>query len=181
MRFQQFAIHAPFVLALFMFYSPIAQAQTVCVQCSEPEATYLCQPLTDSSLPLPAAEFFCVSQVAKQKEHKVCSLQRGRKDCEGELVSYAYDGGIGNDAPVHFNDGDEEKTPKQTEPSTLGEFTKRTIDSSSRAAKKAGENIGNVASGASQATTDAIKDAGKAIGDATKKTLKCLGSALNDC
>jgi len=163
-------------IAVLGFLTLPVCAETACVRCTGPDATYRCIATSEQPLASGAAGFFCASKIAGEHAHESCAVQRGATDCQGLEVSYAYDetsplgaieeGGNGND------DG---------EPSTLGEFTKDTVSTSAKTVKKAGENIGDAASKAGSATANAIKGAGSAIGNATKKTWKCLGSALNDC
>lgn len=147
-------------------------AGTVCVQCYGPEQVYRCEATDDLPIPQNAAGLFCVSRLASEYGHAGCGVRRNAAVCEGVQVSYPYQNH--QEAPAA---GGEAAVSGGTEPSTLEEFTKETVDASAESMKKAGESLGNAAS----TTADAIKGAGAAIGTATQKTLKCLGSALNDC
>lgn len=162
-----------------MFLTGAASAQTACVRCFGPEQVYRCEAVSDLAVQENAVGFFCVSRIAAEHAHESCAVQRAGGNCNGVQVSYAYDeqpGGLL--APGGGQAGD---AGTGQEPATLGEFTKETVDASARGVKNAGETIGNAANQAGNATADAIKGAGNAIGSATQKTLKCLGSALNDC
>jgi hypothetical protein len=160
-----------------------AGAQTSCVRCTSPDATYHCtagSAENAEAVPQKAAGLFCAAKVASEFGHQSCATQRESAACDGIAVTYAYDEQTapGASAPRW----QESRQPgRKGEPETLGEFAKDTAEASGEAVKNAGETIGDAAENAGKATTDAIKGAGKAIGDATKKTLKCLGSALNDC
>jgi hypothetical protein len=156
-----------------------ATAQTACVRCFGPEQVYRCEAVSDLPVEENAVGLFCVSRIAADHAHASCAVQRAGDGCEGVQVSYDY--GDQQQTGLLPEAAAADETGTGGEPATLGEFTKDTVDASARGVKKAGENIGNVASKAGSATADAIKDAGDAIGNATKKTLKCLGSALNDC
>jgi hypothetical protein len=160
-----------------------AGAQSSCVRCTSPDATYYCTAESAENAQAvseKAAGLFCAAKVASDYGHQSCATQREATACDGVAVTYAYDERI---APgMNASRWQEpEPTRRKDEPETLGEFAKDTAEASGEAVKKAGETIGDAAENAGKATTDAIKGAGKAIDDATKKTLKCLGSALNDC
>ena len=166
-------------VCLTLLTGSAASAQVACVQCSGPERIYRCEATADHPIPNQTVGLFCVSKIASEHAHEICGVQRGTTACGGVPVSYVYDENFGTSA-----DGDDDSAPNRTvygEPATLGEFTKDTVSASTETAKNAGKSIGSAASQAGTATTDAIKGAGSAIGNATKKTLKCLGSALNDC
>jgi hypothetical protein len=159
-----------------------AAAQTACVRCTGPEATYICTATSDEPFRDKAVGLFCASKIAADRQHNSCAASRAGDPCtEGVSVSFAYDGGGEGSmlpptspppGPVEQRaEKQPDKQPgKNGEPETLVDLTKDTVDGSVDAVKKAGK-----------ATGDALKDTGRAIGDATKKTLKCLGSALNDC
>ncbi len=166
-------------VCLALLTGSAALAQVACVQCSSPEQVYRCEATADEPIPNQAVGLFCVSRIASEHAHETCGVQRGVTNCGGLSVSYVYDENFGTSAGAS-GESAQNRTPNG-EPATLGEFTKDTVRASAKSAKNAGENIGNAASKAGSVTTDAIKGAGNAIGNATKKTLKCLGSALNDC
>lgn len=160
-----------------------AGAQSSCVRCAGPDATYYCTAETPEgadAVPDKTAGLFCAAKLASEYGHQSCATQREASACEGVAVTYAYDEQA---TPGMASPRWQQPKPARSkdEPETLGEFAKDTARASGDAVKNAGETIGDAAENAGKATTDAIKGAGKAIGDATKKTLKCLGSALNDC
>ncbi|MGF1621804.1 MAG: hypothetical protein ACFCUR_14460 [Rhodomicrobiaceae bacterium] len=160
-----------------------AGAQSSCVRCTGPDATYYCTAESAENADAvseKAAGLFCAARVASEYGHQICATQREATACDGIPVTYAYDeqAAPGMNAPRWQ---EPRETRRKNEPETLGEFAKDTAQASGEAVKNAGDTIGDAAKNAGKATTDAIKGAGKAIGDATKKTLKCLGSALNDC
>jgi hypothetical protein len=156
-------------------------AQTACVQCTGPDATYLCSTTAPDGVSEKAVGYFCMSRVARERGHRSCAVQRTATDCDGMLVHYVYDpGGAAFETQARQQER-QDRDAEAREPETLGEFAEETANSSAKAIKKAGETIGDAAQGAGKATANALKGAGKAIGDATKKTLKCLGSALNGC
>ena len=126
---------------------------------------------------------FCASKLARERGHQSCATERGVTECDGALVEFAYDPAA---APEAFDTGGAgqaplDQQPESGEPETLADLTKSAVDNSAKNMEKAGETLGDAARNAGEATTNALKGAGKAIGDATEKTLKCLGSALNDC
>jgi hypothetical protein len=160
-----------------------AHAQTICVRCTGPEATYRCQATAETQAAEDAIGLFCVSKLAKERGHQSCATERGAAECDGPLVEFAYDQAA---APEEFVAGAAGEAPpggppESGEPETLADLTEDAVDDSAKKMKKAGETLGDAARNAGQATTNALKGAGKMIGNATEKTLKCLGSALNDC
>jgi hypothetical protein len=157
-----------------------ASAQTACVRCTGPDATYSCTATSEERIADAALGLFCVSRIAGEHHHASCGVERGRSDCGGLPVSYVYDQGAVPGAPLAAEPQAAE-APGNGEPRTLDELTHGSVTASAKAVQKAGENLGTTAANAGKATVNAIKDAGKTVGDATKKTLKCLGSALNDC
>lgn len=160
-----------------------AHAQTICVRCAGPEASYRCQTTAEMPVSEKSIGLFCAAKLARERGHQSCATERGVKECDGPIVAFAYDPAA---APEAFNAGGDgqaplHQQPESGEPETLADLTKNAVDNSAKNMEKAGETLGDAARDAGQATTNALKGAGKAIGDATKKTLKCLGSALNDC
>jgi hypothetical protein len=171
------------VVSFALLTGSAALAETACVRCFGPEQVYRCEATADQPIPNQAVGLFCVSRIASEHAHEGCGVQRNTTVCGGLSVTYVYNDVYNEDLGTSAEDsGDRAPNRKANgEPATLGEFTKDTVKASANSAKNAGENLGNAASKAGTATTDAIKGAGNAIGNATKKTLKCLGSALNDC
>jgi hypothetical protein len=154
-----------------------ALAQSVCVHCTGPDQDYVCNVSAEGFIPAKPIGLFCASKIAGEHSHESCAVQNTPTACTGVEVSYVYRA----DSPGSLAAEPQDVNAAPGEPATLGEFTKDTVNASAKSVKKAGENIGEAASNAGSATANAIKGAGNAIGDATKKTLKCLGSALNDC
>ncbi len=154
---------------------------TVCVRCSGPEAVYSCDTGDDLRAPERSAGLFCASRIARDYGHESCATQRGSADCGGQRVRYDYpehsDPAIKTNKESDSSESNSDIAFRKREPETLRELATDTIETSKNTIKKTGENIGE----AGKATRDAIKDAGEAIGTATQKTLRCLGSALNDC
>jgi hypothetical protein len=132
----------------------LADPQFACVRCSGPDQTYRCNAMSDEAIPADAVRFFCMSQIAREHVHESCAIVRAASGCNGVDVNYVYQDGVG-DQP---GDGDREDTAAakaRDEPGTLADMTRSTVDASVKA--------------------------GKAVGEATQRTLKCLGAALNGC
>jgi hypothetical protein len=163
----------------------MASAQTACVRCTGPEATYICTATSDEPFRDRAIGLFCAARIANDRRHHSCAALRAGDPCTGGIsVSFAYDNSAAGVSPTPQTRPPapervqpERQSRENGEPATLGEFAEDTVEGTKNAVQKTGETIGE----AGKATGDAIKGAGRAIGDATKKTLKCLGSALNDC
>lgn len=176
-------VHAPCIsglVGLILLAAPAFCDEVACVICTGPDQTYRCE-VTGDAATAASTGLFCASRIAGEHAHESCAVQRASADCTGLVVTYAYREDGANGTAAVAEPPAEPKEVDKSEPKTLGEFTKDTVEGSAHAVKKAGENIGSAANKAGKATTDAIKGAGTAIGNATKKTLKCLGSALNDC
>ena len=172
-------IWLPATVCLGVLTASAVSAEMACVRCFGPEQVYRCEATSDVAIPAQAAGLFCVSKIASEHAHESCAVQRGVANCDGVPANYVYSDDAGPSWPVADDDG--RNRSQNGEPATLGEFTKDAVSASAKNVKTAGENLGSAASKAGTVTTDAIKGAGNAIGNATKKTLKCLGSALNDC
>jgi len=132
-----------------------AHADMACVRCGGPDQTYRCQAVSHEAIPAEALRYFCISQIARDHVHQSCAVLRGTSSCEGVEVSYAYQNDAAH-APLTAgaNPAGQQVNPAG-EPATLKEMTRDTVQASVKA--------------------------GKAIGDATKRALRCLGSALTGC
>jgi hypothetical protein len=131
-----------------------AEASFACVRCTGPAQTYRCRAMSDETVPAEAVRYFCMAQIAREHVHESCTALRNGVNCNGMDVSYVYQDGVA-DQPVESDRaaGEEAKKPG------LADMTLR-----------AGQAVGETAAKAGQAVTDA-----------TRRTLKCLGTALNGC
>jgi hypothetical protein len=130
-----------------------AEASFACVRCTGPDQTYRCRAMSDETVPAEAVRYFCMAQIARENVHESCTALRNGVNCNGTDVSYVYQDGVADQPVEAKGTSGEPKSP------TLGEMT-----------VKAGQAVGETAAKAGQAVTDA-----------TRRTLKCLGTALNGC
>jgi hypothetical protein len=131
-----------------------AESRSACVRCAGPDQTYRCNVMSDEAVAADAVRYFCMSQIAREHVHESCAVLRGAASCDGVDLSYVYQDGVDGQAVVT----DALPPPSSgdnTEPGTLADMTRPAFEASMRA--------------------------GKAVSEATKRTLKCLGSALNGC
>jgi hypothetical protein len=144
------------VLAALFWSAPAAHAekQVSCVRCASPDRTYRCSVMSEDDVRPDALRYFCMSQIAREHVHESCTVLRGAASCVGVDVSYVYQDGV-DDQAAGAGAGSSGVGEGKKEPGTLAELTRPAVDASVKA--------------------------GQAVGEATKRTLKCLGSALNGC
>lgn len=130
----------------------MAETLEACVRCAGPDQTYRCQASVDDAAPSDTLRYLCMTQIARKHVHQTCSVLRSPATCDGMAVTYVYRG----DVPEALAVGDKDAPPPAGEPKTLADMTRNSVGAS-------------------------VKAAGEAIGDATKRTLKCLGSAFSSC
>lgn len=131
----------------------MAQAPAACVKCAGPDQTYRCQAGEGEATPPEALRYFCLAQIAQKHVHQSCSVLRTLGSCDGMAVSYVYRSDGQQSAAAANHRG---VPPPAGEPKTLADMTPASVSAS-------------------------VEAAGQAIGDATKRTLKCLGSAFKAC
>jgi hypothetical protein len=158
-----------------------AWAESACVQCSGPDASYTCNAYDTHPIPGEAVALFCTRRIADDYGHKVCAVERNAKTCTGLAVHFTYMPEDTDVPPIEARRGAQEKSGASAEPETLGELAKDGYDASKETVKNTGKAIGQAAKKAGTATVDAIEGAGESINKATKKTIECLGSALSNC
>lgn len=173
--------------AIFILISGMAQLnaaeRSVCVKCFGPDQVYNCGATTGRPISENELQLFCITRLARDYAHQTCGAERKETQCEGKTIIYAYESEtafpikpLTQDAPAIANEDG-----KAEEPATLGEFTEQAVRSSKESFSQLGKKFGDAASNAGETTVNSVQNAGKAISHATKKTLKCLGSALSDC
>jgi hypothetical protein len=131
-----------------------AGTQTACVRCSGPERIYRCNVMSDDTVPSEATRYFCMSQIARDHVHESCSVLRGAASCDGVDVGYVYQDGAG-DQPTGSARAAPSAPAEANEPGVLADITRSAVEASIKA--------------------------GQVVGEATKRTWKCLGAALNGC
>lgn len=199
---KRYFLPAAFSLCLIVLPPLAGAAQDICVHCTEPERIYQCQvEKAEASADNRALSFFCVAKLADEYGHRTCAVVRKRSTCTGVLKTYVYDPRVVQGlagAPEAQRGEDVRKTAKNGKaskdgpPDTLVGLTKETARETGEVLGKAGRSIGGAAEKAAKATAqtsrkigesvrDALSNAGKAVDQSARKTLKCIGSAFEDC
>ena len=158
--------------------SPAIADGPICVKCFGPEQTYNCAAMADRPISQGELQMFCVSRLALDYAHRGCGVEREAPECVGKTIIYAYESETAAPASALAKD---RLASAEREPATLGEFAEEAVASSKSSMSKMGKSIGDAARNAGEATVNNVQKAGNAIGQVTRRTLKCLGSALNDC
>lgn len=131
-----------------------ADSRSACVRCSGPDQTYRCNVMSDETVAADAVRYFCMSQIAREHVHESCAVLRGAASCDGVDLSYVYQDGVDGQA-IATGAIPSVSSGDNKEPGTLADITRPAFEASVKA--------------------------GQAVGEATKRTWKCLGSALNGC
>ncbi|MFZ4807600.1 MAG: hypothetical protein ACOYLQ_10115 [Hyphomicrobiaceae bacterium] len=148
-----------------------AVAAGICVECSEPAATYRCvivqKDTSGASHALAkAANFICMTELAKAGGHGFCRVTQGSVGglCNGpERVVTIGDQGIKRPDPsLQAEPADGKKAP----PATLADLAKETVQSSGAGVQKAG---------------DAIKKGAEQIGGTVGNAWDCMISLFKRC
>lgn len=159
--------------------SPAALAQSLCVVCTGPEATYRCQPEQGPAQPGDVRlGLMCITEIANRDGHQSCSIQRSVTSCAGELRTVAVAPGpaiqvapAANQPPIPGNPPPPRaEVDKSGPPDTMAELAKRTATDGKQQLDKATDAVG-----------DAAKKTGDAVGTAAKKSWRCLSSLFKDC
>ena len=186
------------IAILFMLsgYTPSigADSQDYCIKCANPEQTYICRIVSNSSQSK-GKQFLCIMNIAKEHGHDSCTVNAQSEACSGVLVQYEVSGSDQPQIPrmdINTNPAPVAPPPSELnpngEPKTLIEFTKK----ATKATKKSMNSVG-------KDTSKAIKNTGKAIGNtggkiksftskvgsniksASKTTWKCITSLFFSC
>ncbi|MEM7778461.1 MAG: hypothetical protein AAF732_23015 [Pseudomonadota bacterium] len=169
--------------------STAAHADSVCVACDGPDATYICKSPIDLSavrrkVASRALGYACVQQIARQNGHASCKvrLEDRSQPCLGQRftlreTTVAPPANAAADRPANDTappsdpaQNTAEKTPEDRSPRTVVELAERTADASKRELKKAGRAI-----------EDTSKTVAESITDAAKKSWLCVVSLFQNC
>lgn len=180
---------------------PVHAAQSsLCVVCSEPQKTYVCNVETSQSMPSKKAlQFYCIVKTAKDGGHRFCAIQRNSEAaCLGKVLSYRYDGpeipgalrSMTQPQPPAAAPATTPETPapRKGEPETLVEMTSRAVDASKEGAKATGGAIRDAAGRPAKTVGKIGKKAGKGVGktargagSAARFAYDCMASLFRDC
>ncbi len=156
--------------------APAQAGEFHCVVCKGPDATYRCRVQTPG-LPSgrPALQYFCVTQVAKDKGHTSCSVQRTSDDnCPGEERIYVMQSPPQSASPPPaVLQG--RKTPPAKVPTTLPATPKHAAEKPVAPAGREPKTVDELA----RQSGKQIKITGSAVGQAVKKSAKTGGQVLS--
>ena len=189
-------------IACLLLHRDVAEAGTVqlCVQCTDPDKTYLCDVNTNNALQnQKGLQLFCIIRTSREGGHRSCSVdERPISQCSGEVKSYSFNAPQipenvrralakrRSQGPANSPDPD---IPPQKggEPETLIEMTRGAVGASKEGIKNSGQAVGTAAGATKQTVGNAARGVGKGVtsaagkvGSATKKTGSAVGSAAKN-
>lgn len=190
-RYQSRRVKALLAAAALPFWAGTASttsAGELCIRCTAPEQTYLCSVRGEN---VPADErrlgFYCAARIAEDDDHATCAVVRKEKQCQGVRRSYVFDG----TAPVPGALADDTRVPKREQaagaaetegpPSTVVELTRETARQTEESLEKAADQTVETTRGIGERVQDAATGVAGAVEQATRTTIRCLGSLFNDC
>ncbi len=165
-----------------------AQAGEICVRCTGPEQTYRCSVLgPDAPAEQRRLGFFCASRIAKDENHTACAAVRKEKQCLGARRSYVYDAAAGVPGPLadeRPEDRAHEAGPepeREGPPRTVVDLTRETARQTEESLEKAADRTVETSRTIGERVRDAAEGAAGAVEDATRSTIRCIGSLFDDC
>jgi len=192
-RPQSIFIYAALAAGLIAAFLPArahGEPLSVCVRCTSPVQSYLCEVaganLADGSR---NAGFYCAARLAEEHGHRTCAVARNDARCEGDYRRYVYEpeaagvpaiGVTAEELPeAEAAERAEQDAKKQEKgpPETVVELTRET-------ARKTGESLKRAADETAETTRSVgehVRDAADAVGRATRNAMKCIGSLFDDC
>ncbi|MFM1815907.1 MAG: hypothetical protein RLZ98_2602 [Pseudomonadota bacterium] len=155
--------------------STAVSAQQVCVECSEPPASYSCTiEQSDKIVAFRNSDrvirYGCVQGLAKLGNHASCRAGQAVGPCPGQPVQLSRSQLLMIEPPVEAGPSPEAAqdsgTARSGPPRTMKELAQNTLRDSKEGLESAGETV---------------KKAGQAVGGAMQKTWNCLTSLFNKC
>lgn len=186
------------VLCAVVLFVPVssAGAQSLCVACSEPKASYRCEfeGTTPGLAGEPGLQLACIKELATRGGHRKCSIDRVRATgpCDAPLAIVArpilgaapVDLSIPAASPIPAAAGHREKPLPDgtaaiapTPPETMEELAKAAVDETKKdwATTNAQVKKSTAEAGAQ------IEKAGNTVGKAVKKSWDCVTSLFARC
>lgn len=172
-----------------------AAPTSLCVACSNPAQTYVCQVDSPFAKGSQALQLFCVVKIAKEGGHSSCAVSKDVPEgqCNGPVKTYAYDGPpIPSELRAHVGGRAappaEQPAQKDGPPETLvqvgkgaGGAVRDAAGSASRVVRDAAGGAGDKVGGAAKGAGHAAKSAGSKIGDAARSAYDCVVSLFKGC
>jgi hypothetical protein len=195
------------VLAGVLAASPLPAyaADSFCVTCSAPQASYVCEvTLPVGVVPSQSPQLYCAYRLASEGGHASCSSRRaGETPCAGDYRQLAYQGpslvGPSPDAqvpeaatdPATTNEGAADPAAgeeESAEPKTVVELTEQIVEQAGNGLEAAGRTTKDMA----RVTDEAVEEAGATVAQTTRSTgskissaaktaLNCLASWFKEC
>lgn len=154
-----------------------AQAQSICVSCDNPSATYACR--LDAAFGQPEGKqlkrlvrLSCLQDIAKAFGHEVCRVRRGAVGpCTGEPYTIK----------LRRPDADAPPSPYQARPSKEPAQQRAARPAKPRRRDDPPKTVVELAEKAGKDSEKQLKKAGKAVGRAVRKTWRCVTSLFGNC
>lgn len=172
----------------------VGEPSAVCVRCTGPAQSYLCE-VSGANVGSGSrtAGFYCAARLAQEHGHRTCAVARNDVQCEGEYRHYVHEPGAAEvptigvaikDAPeAQSAEPSEQGAAKRKEgpPETVVELTRETARKTEESLKQAADDTAEATRGVGQRMRDAAAGAAETVGRATRNTIKCIGSLFDDC
>lgn len=153
-----------------------AEEAGICVHCTEPEASYLCQiagPSNQNQVYDARLQLLCIKTLAKQNQHGQCSVERTSSGpCTGETVSI--------EVPGNQPDGPLQDIAEPEQPA-IDTFADSEQGTGTETEPPPADNTSQQSDNIIKSAGKAMSKAGKTIGDTAKKSWDCVTSLFNDC
>jgi hypothetical protein len=190
-RYQSIRVKAVLAAVALPFLAGTASSTSAgerCIRCTAPERTYLCSVRGEN---VPADErrlgFYCAARIAEDEDHATCAVVRKEKQCQGERRGYVFDatapvpGALADDAQVPQQEQAAGAAEPEGPPRTVVDLTRETARQTEESLEKAADQTVETTRGIGERVQDAAKGAAGAVEQATRTTIRCLGSLFNDC
>ena len=165
-----------------------AQAGEICIRCTGPEQTYRCSVLgADAPADQRRLGFYCASRVAQDEDHSTCAAVRKEKQCQGARRSYVYDatarvpGPLADERPEDQGREAERELEQDGPPRTVVDLTRETARQTEESLEKAADQTVETTRTIGERVRDAAEGTAGAVENATRATIRCIGSLFDDC
>jgi len=131
--------------------------------------------------------FYCAARIAEDEGHGSCAAVRNPEQCSGLRRSYSFDASAPVPKPLagdHRNEAESEAEIIEDEgrpPETVVELTRETARRTGESLDRAAERTVETTRGIGERMRDAAEHAAGAVENATRTTIRCIGSLFNDC
>lgn len=172
------------VLAALCAALASAQAGEICIRCTGPEQTYRCSVLgADAPADQRRLGFFCASRIAQDEDHATCAAVRKEKQCQGAPRSYVYDATARVPGPLADERTEDQASEHEQDgpPRTVVDLTRETARQTEESLEKAADRTVETTRTIGERVRDAAEGTAGAVENATRATIRCIGSLFDDC